>query len=329
MEYRKLGTSSLEVSCIGFGCWGISGGPMWGPQDESESVRALQTALDQGVTFFDTAEGYGAGYSEEVVGKALAVRRDEAIVASKVLPENLDPVALRRSCENSLRRLSMDCIDLYQIHWPTPPGDPDAVVETLTRLRSEGKIRHVGVSNFGPPDLEEYPDDLFVSNQIGYNLLFRAVEYSVIPATILRGMSIISYSTLLHGILGGDYRSADDVPPNRARTRHFSAGREQVRHGESGHEELTFSTLDRIREHASEIGVTTRELAVKWVLSRPNVATVLIGSRSAAQARENAALGRTDLPPETIVRLDEITTPLKEAMGPNPDMWQAESRIRW
>jgi aryl-alcohol dehydrogenase-like predicted oxidoreductase len=329
VTYRRLGRSDLEISTIGYGCWGIAGGPMWGPQNETESVRALQAACDEGVNFFDTAEAYGAGYSEEVVGKALADRRDAVIIASKVLPANLTPDALRHSCENSLRRLRTDYIDLYQLHWPEPSVPADEVVATLEELRAEGKIRLAGVSNFGPVDLERYPEETFVSNQVAYSLLFRAVENAVIPATRERGMSLITYSSLLHGILGGDYTAADQVPPARARTRHFSADRDETRHGEPGHERLVFETLARINELAREAGLETRAMAIRWIADRPGVTSVLIGSRTVRQARANVALGEGPLDPGISEKLEEITAPLKEAMGPNPDMWQTDSRIHW
>lgn len=329
MQYRVIGESDLSVSVIGYGCWGIAGGPMWGRQDEKVSIRALQTALDAGINFFDTAELYGSGYSEEVLGKALNARRDQAIIASKVLPTNLDRESLVTACENSLSRLGMETIDLYQVHWPEPPGEPDEVVETLISLRDAGKVRYFGVSNFGPVDLARYPEKLFVSNQVAYSLLFRASEYVVNPETVERGMSILTYSSLLHGILAGQMKSADDVPENRARTRHFSMAREFTRHGEAGHEELTFRTLGQIRQVADETGIKIREIALRWLMSKPGVASVLVGSRSPEQARSNAEIGAENLDDELVAKLDEITEPLKEAMGPNPDMWQSESRIRW
>lgn len=329
MEYRKLGTSDLNVSTIGFGCWGISGGAMWGEQDEAESIRALEAAVDHGITFFDTAEGYGDGYSEELIGRALAPRRSEVIIATKVSPSNLAPESLRASCEASLRRLQTDVVDLYQIHWPTPPGRPDEVAETLIRLRNEGKIRWAGVSNFGPHDLAPYPADLFVSNQLAYSAAFRAIEYSVLGASTDRSMSIIAYSTLLHGVLTGKYRSADDVPPGRARTRHFSSRRDQARHGETGHEHSLFELVGELAVIAEEAGTGVREVAMRWVLAQPGVATVLAGSRNEAQATSNAAVGEMALAPELVERVTAASEPLKEAMGPNPDMWQRESRVHW
>ncbi len=327
MEYRKLGTSDLEVSTIGFGCWGISGGTMWGDQDEKESIASIHAGLDAGITFYDTAEGYGAGYSEEIVGKALGARRNEVVLASKVSPQNLAPSDLRSSCEASLSRLGTDVLDLYQIHWPTPPGNPDEVVETLLALRSEGKIRYVGVSNFGPADLANYPNDLFVSNQIAYSLAFRAVENSLIGASVERGMSIIAYSALLHGILTGRFESADEVPAGRARTRHFSSERELVRHGEAGHEEALFALIREAKAISADAGLTLREAAVLWVIAQKGVATVLAGSRTADQATSNAAVGERKLDSEVASALTQVSESLKDAMGPNPDMWQTESRV--
>ena len=329
MEYRRLGQSELQVSVIGFGAWGISGGAMWGEQDEADSLAALNEAVDAGITFIDTAEGYGDGYSEELIGQALASRRDEIVLATKVSPANLAPDRLREACEASLRRLKTDHVDLYQIHWPDPPGAADEVASTLANLRREGKIRYAGVSNFGPRDLEPYPSDLFVSNQLAYSIAFRAIEDALLGPTLERGMSVIAYSTLLHGVLTGVYRNADEVPPGRARTRHFSSERENVRHGEPGHEHSLFALIDEMREVAAEAELTVREVAMLWVLAREGVATILAGSRNAAQAQSNAEVADKSLSAEHVERLELASAPLKEAMGPNPDMWQSESRVSW
>ena len=329
MEYRRLGLSDIEVSTIGFGCWGIAGGSMWGEQDESESIRALHAAVDSGITFFDTAEGYGDGYSEEVVGKALGGRRDSVVIATKVSPVHLDPGALRDACESSLRRLQTDYVDLYQIHWPDPPGDVERVTETLQKLRDEGKIRCAGVSNFGPVDLTPYPAELFVSNQLAYSIAFRAIEYSLLGASIERGMSIITYSTLLHGVLTGKYQNADEVPAGRARTRHFSSSRESVRHGEDGQERLLFALVDEIRAVADETGLSVADVAMLWVLAQRGVATILAGSRNVEQATANAAVADHRLDARFVDLLTTAGERLKEAMGPNPDMWQHESRVSW
>lgn len=327
MEYRRLGTSDLVASAIGFGCWGISGGGMWGDQDESDSIEALRAALDAGITFYDTAEAYGGGYSEEVVGKALHDRRSEIVLATKLSPSNLAPADLRTSVEASLGRLQTDVIDLYQIHWPSPPGDADETVATFEALRNEGKVRFFGVSNFGSLDLARYPADLFVSNQISYSLAFRATEYDLIGASVDRSMSIIAYSALLHGVLTGKYSSADDVPSGRARTRHFSGNRTDARHGEAGHEETLFALVAELKAVAAEAGLPAREVAVLWVLAQRGVATVLAGSRNVQQAVENASIGEHVLDPQLAERLTRASEALKREMGPNPDMWQATSRV--
>ena len=327
MEIRRLGSSDLRVSVVGFGCWGIAGGAMWGDQDERQSIHSLLAAVDNGINFFDTAEGYGDGYSEEIVGKALAARRADVVIATKVLPSNLAPDALRRSCEESLRRLRTDRIDLYQIHWPSPPGDTDDVVETMQTLQRQGKIRYVGVSNFGPSDLSCYPDGLFVSNQIAYSLAFRATEYSINPESIRRGMGLITYSSLLHGVLTGKFGSADEVPAGRARTRHFSGTREQVRHDEPGHEDELFRLVERLKAISAEHGLEPRVAAILWVMAQPGVATVLAGSRTVDQAIDNASIPTHGLPASALAALTAASDGLKRDMGPNPDMWQSESRV--
>jgi aryl-alcohol dehydrogenase-like predicted oxidoreductase len=329
MEYRRLGESDLEVSTIGFGCWGISGGSMWGDQDEAESIAALQAGLDHGITFYDTAEAYGDGYSEEIIGRALSDRRDRIVLATKVSPAHLEPDRLVESCEASLRRLRTDSVDLYQIHWPAPPGDPDAVAQTLLSLQRDGKIRYAGVSNFGPVDLDRYPAGLFVSNQVAYSVAFRAIEHHLVGASVSRGMSIIAYSVLLHGILAGKYRRPDDIPEGRGRTRHFSSTRNGVRHGEDGHEELLFALIDEMDRVANEAGLTIREVAMLWVLGQDGVATILAGSRTPAHAAENARVADQSLDPSLVERLTRASDDLKQAMGPNPDMWQSESRVSW
>lgn len=329
MEYRKLGTSDLSVSVVGFGGWGIAGGAMWGEQEEADSIDALNAAVDAGITFIDTAEAYGDGYSEELIGRALGKRRGEITLATKVLPNNLAPRDLRASCEASLSRLQTDHVDLYQIHWPSPDIDADAVVETLLKLRTEGKIRYVGVSNFGPGDLSPYPRDLFVSNQLPYSIAFRAIEYALAGASLERGMSIITYSSLLHGVLTGKYRNADEVPEGRARTRHFSSTRPQARHGEAGQEQELFALVDKMREIAEKAGLSVREVAMLWILAQRGVATILAGSRNGEQAGANAAVAEKTLAPEYVEELTAASEALKEALGPNPDMWQSESRVKF
>jgi aryl-alcohol dehydrogenase-like predicted oxidoreductase len=331
MEYRRLGSADFTISTVAFGGWGIGGGAMWeGETERSAAIKTLHAALEAGVTLFDTAPAYGDGRSEELFGEAFADRRERVIIASKLSPPDIAPERVRPAVEASLRRLKSDYIDLMQQHWPAEDGRDTEVLRELFRLREEGKLREVGVSNFGPAELTSADAaGPAVSNQLPYNLLFRAIEYEILPALRSRGMHVLAYSTLLHGILAGKFRSPEEVPAGRARTRHFAAGRSQARHGEPGHEEATFAALRRIEELAGEAGLAMKELALAWLLHRPQVAAVLVGARTPRQAEENARAADIRLEPGLLEQLEAATEPLKQALGPNPDMWQRESRVRY
>jgi myo-inositol catabolism protein IolS len=329
MIYRKLGRSGVEVSAIALGCWGLCSDPMWGETDERDAVATVRAAVDRGVTLFDTAEAYGAGQSEERLGKALKGIRDRVVVATKVSTGNCAPADLERSCEASLRRLQTDSIDLYQIHWPMTPGlSLAAALSTMERLRDSGKIRLIGVCNFGVGNLAEIPDpSIIVSDQLPYSLLWRALEFEIFPRCGDLGLGTLTYSTLLHGLLSGKYRSADEFPADRARTRHFSRRRPQTRHGHEGFEELTFGTIRRIQALCDDAGLPMARAALAWAVARPGVTSVLAGARAPAQMAENAAAA--DGAPEAL--LDALTAAgedLKSALGPDPDMWQSPGRTR-
>lgn len=302
---------------------------MWGATDERQATDALRAAYAAGITLFDTAPAYGDGYSEELIGKALSDRRQDVVLATKVSGEDIRPDRIRSSCEQSLKRLNTDYIDLLQQHWPTVEYPQAEILGEMQRLKEAGLVREIGVSNYGIFDLQETGESVScVSNQLPYNLLFRAIEHEILPATRERGMGVLAYSTLLHGLLSGKFKGPDDVPAGRARTRHFSGSRAEARHGEAGHESATFQTLRAIEEIARQVELPMKDLAVAWVLHRSGVCSALAGARDTAQARENAALAEIDLSPDTLRALDEATADLKTALGNNPDMWQSESRVR-
>lgn len=333
MQYRKLGQADIDVSVIAMGCWGIGGGAMWGTVDDDESVATIHAALDSGINFFDTAEVYGSGHSEEVMGRAFKGRRHQAVIATKASPSHYAPEALREACDASLRRLRTDYIDLYQLHWPIRTDVRlEDVVGTLDELKGAGKLRAVGVCNFGPKNLTEVeravPDsDPWVSNQLAYSLLWRAIEFEIVPACERLGMGILAYSALLHGLLTGRYDHADQVPQGRARTRHFSTDRPEARHGEPGQEDLTFSTVAAIRSIAQQNGLSMTELALAWVVHQPQVSAVLAGATKAEQIRENARVAQIRLDDELLKSLDEATRELRDAFGANADMWQSPGRM--
>ncbi|MCY4062997.1 MAG: aldo/keto reductase [Chloroflexi bacterium] len=332
MRLRKLGNSSLMVSPIGVGFWGIVGGDYWGAQDETDTVGAVQAALDSGINFFDTAEGYGNGYSEEMLGRALKSRRAEAVIATKVSAGNLAPADIRAACERSLKRLETDYIDLYQVHWPPRRSvSLEDCMATLLDLQSEGAIRIIGVSNFGKLDM---PDMLsygrYEANQLPYSLLWRAIEFDIQPLCVDHHISIVPYSPLNQALLTGRYRSADEMPYTRTRTRHFRGDRRDSRHGTAGFETETFAAVEAIREISADIGQEMVHVALAWLLHKPAVTSVLAGARNPAQVESNLIAGSLSLSDETVRRLDEATDDLKIKLGPDPDMWGTgeDSRYR-
>ena len=330
MQNRQLGNSSLMVSPIALGFWGIVGGDYWGPQDESDTINTVIAALDAGINFIDTAEGYGNGYSEEMLGRALKGRRSEAIIATKVSQNNLAPADIRAACERSLKRLDTDVIDLYQVHWPSRDIPFEDSMTTLLDLKSEGKIRVIGVSNFGKLDM---PDMLqcgpYEANQLPYSLLWRAIEFDIQPQCVEQNISILPYSPLNQALLTGRYRNADEMLFSRTRSRHFRPDRRDSRHYTPGFEEETFAALDDIRQICADIGQSMVHVALAWLLHKPAVDSVLAGARNPQQVESNVIAGNLSLSAETMQRLDDATADLKAKFGSDPDMWGTGERSRY
>ncbi|MFW5985529.1 MAG: aldo/keto reductase [Halanaerobiaceae bacterium] len=327
MEYKKLGQSGLEVSTISMGCWAIVGGSTWGPQDEEDAVAAIQAAYDSGINFFDTAEAYGDGYSEELLGKAVKDFREDIVIASKVSASHLKPEELKKSCTDSLRRLDTDYIDVYYIHWPNRDVPFADTLGALKELKQEGKIRSICCSNFGKNDLTELLKHGEVdANQLPYNLLFRAIEYEIQPLCVENDVSITCYSPIAQGLLTGKFKTLDQVPAGRARTRHFSPDRPQASHQEEGAEAETFAAIEKIREISRESGIKMVHLALSWLVSRKGVASVIVGARNPEQIKENARAAEVDVKPEILKKLTMATDTLRQKLGKNPDMWKTDSR---
>ena len=328
MNYRTLGNSDLNVSTIAFGSWQIGDPDYWG--DVTEGEEAVRAAIDAGINLFDTAEVYGSGESERALGRALGKDRDRVLIASKVSERHLRADEVREACDSSLRRLGTDRIDLYQVHWPSPLGVPFAeTFEALATLQEEGKIRHIGLSNFGEKDMEGWlATGSAVSNQLGLNLLCRAVEISVLPVCESRNMGVMVYMPLLQGILAGRWRTVEEIPPPRRRTRHFSSAQEGTRHGEAGNEDLLIQTLDELIAISDEVGLALPAMATAWVLTRPAVVTVIVGASRAEHVLRNVETANLVLDSDVVARLDAITRPLQAAMGPNIDLWQNSENRR-
>jgi len=329
MQYRKFGRTEIQVSAIGFGGWGIADSENWGVQDPDGAVRAIQAAYEAGITFFDTAEQYGDGESERMIGRALRDVRDHVVLATKVSRQQNTASQVKKACERSLINLETDHIDLYQIHWPIPTSQVAEIFSALDELRKQGKVRHIGVCNYGVKDLSSLvsKNKNLVSNQMAYNLLFRAIEHEILPWCRKEQFSILCYSPLMQGLLSGKYASADSIPEARARTRHFSSSRPLTRHGEAGCEVEVFRSLAEIQAIAQEVGESMSNVSIAWLLAQPGIACVIAGARSAFQSKQNARAGTLILSESIIARLSKVTEIVKAKLGTNADLWQSPSRI--
>jgi aryl-alcohol dehydrogenase-like predicted oxidoreductase len=332
---------------LGLGTWAFGGGSYWGPQDQGDVDDVVSQALEAGITYFDTAEMYNAGASEESLGRALRGRRDRAIVGSKISPNHTEPAALRAHCEASLRRLGTDYLDLYMVHWPInanalrhytddpallahPPSTREAFL-TLDALRKEGKIRHIGVSNFGVVQLREVlalgvP---VAVNELPYNLFMRAIEHELAPFCREQGIGIIGYMALMQGVLAGEFETFDELPEMRTRTRHFSSTRPNSRHGEAGLEAELLAALQALRLIAHNEQTPLADLAIAWTLANPDVACVLAGCRNRRQLEENARAASLRLRPDLLAALTEATEEVRARLGDSVDYFQGatDSRI--
>jgi myo-inositol catabolism protein IolS len=347
MKKRTLGASNLQVSVLGMGCWQYGGGSYWGAQNQKDVDEVVHKALDLGVNYFDTAEVYNDGESEKSLGIALKNRRDQAIIGSKISTSNTQPSALRAHCEASLKRLQTDYIDLYMLHWPisplsvkhftqdaalidNPPQVGD-VFETLRRLQQEGKIRHVGISNHGVQQMEEVRQTgvPIVANELAYNLLSRAIEENVLPYCSQHKIGVIGYMPLLQGLLAGKYESIDGLRPLQARSRHFHHTRgEGTRHGEQGAEAEINRALKEIRQLADELGTHVIILSLAWAVANESIGTTIVGSRNIAQLELNIQGASYELTPNTLQRLNEITNPVLQVLGNNPDYYENRQNSR-
>lgn len=329
MEYRRLGQTDLQASVIALGCWPFAGGSFWGEQDDAVSVATVHAALDAGINFFDTAEGYENGHSERVLGLGLKGRRHEALIATKVSPSHLAAGDVIRACEQSLLNLQTDYIDLYQIHWPNWQVPLAETVGALHQLRDQGKIRAIGVSNFAVQDFSELLTlSDCATNQLPYSLLWRVIEREIKPLCERNNVGIICYSPLAQGLLTGRYAAAAEVPDGLARTRHYNNSRALAQHTDPGCEAEVFAALAEVRRIAAAIGQPMAAVALAWVKQQAGIATLLVGARKPAELAWNLPAVDLTLTPDVIAELTRVTEPVKEQLGNNPDMWMSTSRMR-
>ncbi len=331
MNSRQLGTSTVHVSPVIFGAWAI-GGWMWGGNEEFDSIAAIHASIDHGVNTIDTAAIYGMGASEEIVGKAIKGRRDKVVIATKcgmrwTGTEGSEPwpqkdndgkdVTVRKNgkadsiayeCEQSLKRLGVDVIDLYQIHWPDVATAPEETIGALDKLRQQGKIRAVGTSNY---DVEWLDRGLKVasiaSDQPPYSILRRGIEKTVLPFARENHIGIICYSPMERGLLTGK------VGPDRE----FAPGDHRAKHAyfTVDNRKKVLAALESVRPIADAHGATYAQLTINWTINEPGITAALVGARNAEQATQNAKALTFKLTDAEQKQVRDAFTPLADALA--------------
>ena len=287
---HTLGNSDLHLTSIGFGAWAIGGGNWefaWGPQDDNESVSAIHRALDLGINWIDTAAIYGLGHSEEVVAKAVKSSAHKPLIftkcsmrwhADRSIYRSLTAKSLTEELENSLRRLRVDTIDLYQIHWPNPEEEIEEGWETLAKFREQGKIRWIGVSNFNVDQMKRAMKIAPITSlQPPYSMLRRAIEDEILPFCKANGVGVINYSPMVSGLLTGK------VTPERVAA--FPADDWRRRSVEFQEPRLSrnLKLVELLREIGDPHDVGPGVVAVAWTLHHPAITAAIVGGRSAEQ----------------------------------------------
>ena len=290
MKKRRFGNTGMNITPIGFGSWAIGGAGWshgWGPQDDNRAVEAVERALELGINWIDTAAVYGLGHSEELIGKVLAGLKSKPLVFTKCslvwndnrrIGNSLKADSIRRECEASLRRLNVDAIDLYQIHWPHPEHDIEEGWRTMAELKEEGLVRHIGVSNFNVEQMQRAHAIAPVESlQPPYSMLRRAIETDILPFCLEQNIGVIVYSPMLSGMLSGAMtrERALNLPPDdwRRNNKEFQEPRLSY----------NLELVELLKKTGKKHGLSAGEVAVAWTLRHPAVTAAIVGGRSAEQ----------------------------------------------
>lgn len=292
METRRLGNSHMDITPIGVGAWAIGGGGWkngWGPQQDEDSLAAIHEALDRGINWIDTAAVYGLGHSERVVGRALKARTKRPFVFTKCsrvwddqgeLGHSLKAASIRREVEDSLKRLDIDFIDLYQVHWPDPDIDIEEGWTEMARLQDEGKVRYIGVSNFNVRQMKRAQKIAPITSlQPPYSLLAREAEEEILPYALKSGIGVIVYSPMYSGLLSGAM--------TRARIAQLALGDWRLRNPNFQEPLLSrnLRLVELLREIGDRYGRTPGEVAIAWTLHNFAVTAAIVGVRTSEQVK--------------------------------------------
>ncbi len=295
LSERTLGNSDMQLTSIGFGAWAIGGGDWqyaWGPQDDNDSIAAIHRALDLGINWIDTAAVYGLGHSEKVVGRAVKSSTHKPYIftkcsmrwhADRTIYNSLKADSLAEEVEASLRRLRVETIDLYQIHWPNPDSEIEEGWTALERMRRQGKLRWIGVSNFNVEQMKRALRIAPVTSlQPPYSMLRRAVETEILPFARSHGIGVINYSPMVSGLLTGK------MTPQRAAALPLDDWRRSNKEFAEPRLSRNMRLVELLREIGSAHGVTPGVVAAAWTLHNPAITAAIVGGRSAAQVEEMA-----------------------------------------
>jgi aryl-alcohol dehydrogenase-like predicted oxidoreductase len=313
MEYRRLGKSELEVTEISLGAWSY-GHDSWSDIDDDVSIRTIHKAIDYGITLIDTAPAYGNGYSETIVGRAIEGKRDKVIVATKC---TADAKTIPEQADASLKRLGVECIDLYQVHYPSAEIPICETIGAVAELKKQGKIRHIGVSNFSVKQLKEAVATAEITScQSPFNLLWREIEVQgVLDFCLENNIGILSYSSIAQGLLTGKFENREDIPATKgeARTRNVLF--------KEGTFEAALGAVEFMKQIAPKYGKTLTQLAINWVINRPGITTSLVGARNMKQLDENVGGQGWQISPEDMKSLDEAGLKVSEILDYTRNMW--------
>jgi aryl-alcohol dehydrogenase-like predicted oxidoreductase len=322
VQTRKLGYSDLNLTTVGLGTWAIGGEWQWGwgPQDDEESITAIQRALDLGINWIDTAPAYGVGHSEEIVGKAIAGRRDQITIATKcgmvwdegstTVYRSLKAASVRREVEDSLRRLNVDGIDLYQIHWPIPDEDIEEAWGAIADMIGEGKVRYAGASNFSVAQLKRVQAIHPVASlQPPYSMLRRDVEQELLPYCAANDIGVVAYSPMQAGLLTGKFSKArvSNLPDGDWRKQNSIFREPQL--------SVNLALVEKLRPIAERNGRTPAQLAIAWVLRRSELTAAIVGARRPSQIEGTAPAGDWTLSQEDIAEIDALLEERDKALA--------------
>lgn len=326
MKFKKVKQIKEELSVLGLGCWGFSGGDVWDGTNDEDSIKAIHAAVDAGINFYDVAPIYGFGHAEEVLGKALSNgKREKVIVASKCgliwdknrnVKNNLTKNSILKEIDDSLKRLNTDYLDLYQLHWPDPNTSIEETIEAIEFLKKSGKIRYFGVTNFSLESVSKIMEMTSVDSQQGlYNMMERnpssyhtipldyRTEDEVLPFCEKNGQAYLPYSPLFQGLLTGTFKLENNFSQSDVRSSNPKLNGEDYI--------IYYKGVEKLKEIAKEIGKPLNEIAINWLAKNPAVTSIIAGAQKVEHIEMNLKALQWELTDTNLKAINEVIDPYK------------------